>query len=106
MRTSQTVEARASEYFSSIKRNIQINVLDALTSKIEALNDRKFELSDFTLKADVNTMMIPLTRQECEARFVQLIDIDFKKELLEVELKAKQKAFDSYFSELPDNSPV
>lgn len=101
MKTSQSVNERAEEFAKSIKRNIQVGVLDVIVAKIEALKDKEFELKNFTLSTDMNAGVAQMSRQECENRFKELINISFEKRMLEVELTEKQKAFDFYFSEVP-----
>lgn len=99
MKTNQSVQERAVEFAKSIKRNIQKEILDELTAKIESLSDREFELSNFVLGTDVNAGAIQMTRQDCEDRFKELIDIAYQKKLLMLELNEKQAAFDNYFKD-------
>jgi hypothetical protein len=99
LRKNKSVTERAEGYITSIKRNIQKDILDALTTKAEAIEDGIFELQDFTLQTDVNSGQSAMTRDACELRFKQLIDLEYEKELLRREIKIKTKAFNKYFKE-------
>lgn len=99
LKSNKTVAERASQYFKSIKRNIQRDILDELTIRIEKLNEKIFDLGNFSLDINLNQGLTQMTAEDCENRFRELISCKFEITLLEVELKAKQASFDEYFLE-------
>lgn len=98
MAANKTVKERASKFETSIKRDIQKNVLDNLQTQIEGKEDEIFELEDFTLETNVNSGKSAITKEECQRRFERLIEIDFELSILRAELKVKQESFDKYFN--------
>ena len=96
---NKTVAERAESYYTSIKRNTQRDVIDALQAKKEALEDKLFELKDFTLDTDKNRGMNRMTKEDCEARFKEIIETEYELELLTRELEIKSASFDKYFSD-------
>lgn len=96
---SQTVAARAEDFFKRIKRNIQKETIDVLEEKIEKINDKIIETKDFSLDTDLNKGQKALTMSECQERFNTLIELEYEKELLERELAIKQASFSKYFEE-------
>ncbi len=99
LKTNASLEKRAEKFTTSIKRNIQRDVIDSLTAKKEKIEDQLFELTNFTLQTDVNQGLKQMTKDECEARFKKIIDLEYELKLLEVELKTKSESFNSYFGE-------
>jgi len=97
--TSKSVAERAESFLSSIKRNIQKNVIDQLIEKIEKLDDTIFSLSDFSLATDKNKGVSAISREDAEERFTKLIEAEYDKELLTRELEIKKASFDAYFEE-------
>lgn len=104
LRTSKTVAERADSYFKSMKRDIQKEVLDSLIEKREKIVDEIFELSTFTLETNYNRGNVPVTKEDCKARFVKIIDMEFELELINIELSKKQASFDKYFPEEVENA--
>lgn len=66
LQKAKSVDDRSSSYHDTIKRNIQRDVLDALQTKKEELEDRIFTLSDFSLETDVNKGTSAVSRDEGE----------------------------------------
>jgi len=99
LKTNKTVSERAEQYATSMKRNIQKNVIDVLISKKERYEDDLFELTNFTLDTNINQGMNQMTKEDCEKRFTKIIEIGYNLELLTRELDIKQAIFDIYFSE-------
>ena len=97
MRANKSVEERSEVYTKAIKRNLQKNVLDKLTEDKEKLEDERFDLENFTLNTDMNAGVKQMTKEDCEKRFLRLIEIDFEIEMLDRELKIKQESFTKYF---------
>lgn len=96
---SQTVAQRAESFVTTIKRNIQKDVLDVLTSKREKLEDELFELQDFTLETNLNSGKAAMARESVQKSFERMIEIEYEKELLDAEIASKTKAFNLYFEE-------
>jgi hypothetical protein len=99
LKSNKTVSERAENYIVSVKRNIQRDVIDAITAKKEAMEDELFELTNFNLETDVNKGYQQMTKESVEARFKKIIDIEYKLKLTNLELISKQESFDKYFSD-------
>ncbi len=99
LKSNKTVSERAENYIVSVKRNIQRDVIDALTSRKEAMEDELFELTNFNLETDVNKGYQQMTKESVEQRFKKIIDIEYKLKLVSLELNAKQESFDKYFGD-------
>jgi hypothetical protein len=97
LKTSKSVKERAESYANSVKRNIQKDVIDNLISKKEKLEDELFDLTNFTLETNFNAGLKTMTKEDCENRFKRIIEVEYELELLDAELKVKQKSFDKYF---------
>lgn len=96
---NKSVQERTAEFVTSIRRNIQRDLLDKLIVKMESINDKLFELKDFTLETNVNSGQSAMTRDACEDRFKQIIELEYQKELLKREIRVKTKSFNRYFEE-------
>ncbi len=99
LKTNKSVEERAENFVTSMKRNIQRDVIDALTAKKEKIDDELFELSNFNLETNVNAGLTVMTKETCENRFKKIIDLEYELTLIGMELKIKQASFDKYFGE-------
>lgn len=99
LKSNKSVKERAEAYAISVKRSIQKNVIDELISKQEKINDELFELSNFTLDTNLNQGLKQMTKEDCEKRFTQIIELEFELKLITIELEAKQATFDKYFKE-------
>lgn len=97
MKLSQSVEQKAGNFVTSIKRNLQKKVIDVLQEKKERLDDELTDLGNFNLKTDINAGQKELTREDCENRFKRIMEIEYELTLLEAELKAKRLMFAKYF---------
>jgi hypothetical protein len=97
LKTNKSVAERAENYVISAKRNIQKDVIDTLNSKKEGIEDELFELTNFNLETNVNLGLNEMTRTEVEKRFKQIIDLEYKLVLLEMEIKTKLASFNKYF---------
>jgi archaellum component FlaC len=97
LKTNTGVAERAENYVSSVKRNIQRDVIDALTSKKEKIDDELFELKNFSLETDANKGVIEMKREDVEKRFRKIIDLEYELKLVTLELTAKQESFEKYF---------
>ena len=99
LKSNKSVSERAENYIVSVKRNIQRDVIDSLTSKKEAMEDELFELTNCNLETDVNKGYQQMTKESVEQRFKKIIDIEYKLKLTSLELTAKQESFDKYFGD-------
>jgi len=99
LKSNKSVSERAENFAISIKRNIQRDVIDELTSKKEKIDDELFELSDFTLSTNLNNGMKQMTKNECEARFKKIINLEYELKLINIELDVKTASFNKYFGE-------
>jgi archaellum component FlaC len=97
LKTNTGVAERAENYVSSVKRNIQRDVIDALTAKKEKIDDELFELKNFNLETDANKGVIEMKREDVEKRFRKIIDLEYELKLVSLELTAKQESFEKYF---------
>lgn len=96
--TSASVKQRSQEYAVSISRNLKRTIIDGLQAKIDDINDKMFELQDFTLETNLNSGKSALTREQCERRFESIINFEYEKELLTRELRIKSESYDGLFS--------
>ena len=99
LKSNKSVSERAENYIVSVKRNIQRDVIDALTAKKESMEDELFELTNFNLETDVNKGYQQMTKESVEQRFKKVIDIEYKLKLASLELASKQESFDKYFAD-------
>ena len=97
LKQNKTVTERAEQYAQSIKRNLQRDIIDTLVSKKESIEDKIFDLGNFNLETNLNAAQKQMTKEDCEARFKQLIDLDYQLELISRELEIKQKSFNLLF---------
>lgn len=97
LKSNKSVAERAEKYVASVKRNIQRDVIDALISRKEKMEDELFELTNFNLETDVNRGYQEMTKEAVEARFKKIIDLEYQLKLTDLELTAKQESFDKYF---------
>ena len=98
LKSNKTVTDRAENYFTSVKRNIQRDIIDSLTAKKEGMEDELFELTNFNLETDMNRGVQQMTKELVESRFKKIIDLEYKLKLINLELSAKQESFNKYFT--------
>lgn len=99
LKSNKSVSERAENYVTSVKRNIQRDVIDTLTAKKESIEDELFELTNFNLETNLNSGIQAMTKESVESRFKRIIDLEYKLKLTELELKTKQESFDKYFGD-------
>ncbi len=97
LKKNRTTEERAEKYTERIKSSLTIKILTNLEEKIEKIADNIYDLENFNLSTDLNKGEIQLTKEECEDRFIKIIELNYAKKLLELELKAKKEIFTHYF---------
>lgn len=99
LKKNTSVEVRAEEFVVSLKRDLLRDIVEPLEVKIEKINDKIFDLKDFSVITDFNKGRAAITREGAKARFTEIIELEYEKTLLERELKIKKASYDSYFSE-------
>lgn len=99
LKSNKTVAERAENYATAVKRNIQRDVIDTLTSKKEKIEDDLFELANFNLETDINRGYETMTKDSVEARFKKIIDLEYELKLVDIELATKTEVFNKYFGE-------
>lgn len=99
LKSNKSVSERAENYVTSVKRNIQRDVIDTLTAKKESIEDELFELTNFNLETNLNSGIQAMTKESVEARFKKIIDLEYKLKLTELELKTKSESFNKYFGD-------
>jgi hypothetical protein len=97
LKSNKSVVERAENYYQSVKRNIQRDVIDELIARKEKIEDRLFELTNFNLETDANAGRFQMTKEAVEERFKEIIDLEYEAELIEAELKIKKATFERYF---------
>lgn len=96
---NKSVKERSESYVKSIKRSIFRNEIEKIQDKIDKLNEKNFDLENFSLDTNLNAGLKQMTKEDCEARFVELINNRFEIEMLTLELESKTKIFTEYFGE-------
>jgi predicted nucleic acid-binding Zn-ribbon protein len=94
---NQSTKERATEFIKSIKRNLQKKVIDSLEERIETIEDKIYGQLDMSLNTDLNKGVKTVTRDQAEARFSEVIELEYELELLNRELEIKRESFDKYF---------
>lgn len=94
----KSVTERADKYADRIKKSLSISIIDNLQERIEKIDDKIFDLENFALETNLNKGMVQLTKEDCEKRFAQIIELKFEQSLLQAELNAKKAAFDELFN--------
>lgn len=97
MKTAVSVEERAENFVTSITRNLKKQILDPLTDKKEQMEDKIKTLMDFSLVTDMNKGAYPITREEAEDRFKQVMVLEYSLKMLALETTAKTEIFNEYF---------
>ena len=97
LKKNRTTEERAEKYVERIKNSLNTKIITNLTERIEKIADNIYDLENFNLSIDLNKGEIQLTKEECEDRFIKIIELNYTKKLLELELKAKKEIFTHYF---------
>jgi len=99
LKETTPVKERAEKYAVTIKRNLKTTCIDPVILQIEKLEVKLDTLLDFSLDIDLNKGIKPITCEEAEDRFKEVLNIEYELVLLRAELKAKQAIYDEYFSE-------
>jgi hypothetical protein len=98
LQKSKTVKERAEKYASRIAQSIKVDKIVPLEEEIEKIDDKIFDLQDFSLQTDLNKGLKRLTKEDCEERFAKIIDLQVEKTVLSLKLKATQDAYAELFT--------
>lgn len=97
--SNKTVKERAVVYSDRIKTTLNNKIIVSLEEKIENIEDKIFDLENFSLETNVNKGLKQLTKEDCQERFEQIIELSYEKDLLQAELDSKKATFIAYFGE-------
>lgn len=95
--TSTSVETKAADYVKSIKQSIKVKLLQPLKQRIADLKFKVKELEEMSLEHDANKGLIALSKDDCEKRFLEIIELNAQIKLLELEYKNKKNTYKHYF---------
>lgn len=99
MQKSKTTNERATHYFASIKRGLQVEIIDKLKNERDTIIDKLYSLSDFSLDTDQNKGILSISKEECQRRFKESIELEYKLRLLDLEIAVKEESFNKYFGD-------
>ena len=99
LKQAKSVEQRADKYSVRIKTSLEIEMIQPLKEKIEKIEDKIFDLENFSLDTNLNKGQKLMTKEDYEDRFREIINLSYEKEMVSLELKAKEKAFNNLFGE-------
>jgi hypothetical protein len=102
LKQSKSVAQRAAQYTTSLKRDIQRDVIDPLIARKEKLDDELFDLTNFSLETDMNAGCKQMTKEDVLTRFKRIIQIEYELRLISLELDVKQSSYENYFGETPE----
>jgi len=99
LKTAKSVNERADSYFKSIKRDLFDEQIKPLEKKIEKIDSELFDLQDFSLDTDKNRGKSRMTMEECKEQFTKIIEKQFEKTMIQLELKVKTESYNTLFGE-------
>lgn len=99
MKSKQTLEEKASEFITSVEREVQKEYIEHLESKIEGIEDKISDAKQFSLTTNINRGQTATTRAECKDKFLEILKLEYELKLTKIELKAKQEIFNDYFGD-------
>lgn len=97
MESAKSTKDRADKYTDRIARRLQNEELEVIQNKIEALEDKIFDLENINLTTNLNRGQSELTQEEVYRRFKEILDVSYQKDLLTAEYNSKVRAFNTYF---------
>lgn len=95
--TSKTTKEKAKAYAPSIRRDLLNSFIIELERKKDKINDKLFDLQEFTLDSDLNAQQKRMSMEECKTQFNEILALEYELKLIEMELKAKREIFEEYF---------
>lgn len=99
LKKRKSTEVKAEQYAKRVSESIKLKVINTLEEKIDDIDDKIFDLENFSLETDHNKGLKQLTKEDIEARFTLLIELGYQKDLLQAELDSKKASFSKYFGE-------
>ena len=93
----KSVKERAEVYIPSIMKSLDYQMIHPLENKRDTLSAQIFDLESMGLATDLNKGLRALTKEDCEARFAAIIQKKYELKILNLELEAKQAAFNELF---------
>lgn len=103
LNTAKSVSDRAEAYAPRIKESLKLKIIRPLKERIAVIDDKIFDLSNFALDTDLNRGQKQMSKEDCEKRFEEIIELSYEKDMLEMELESKQETFDDLFGEESDS---
>lgn len=97
LKNKQTVADRATEYLTSIEREVKRTFIEDLEAKIEGIEDRISEAKQFHLETNHNRGTVASTREECKDKFLIILELEYTLKMAKTELREKKAIFDEYF---------
>lgn len=97
LKKAKSVDERAGKYAERIATSLKIKMILPLQEKVEAMEDKIFDLENFSLDTNLNKGQKTMTKDDCEKRFEEIINLKYEKGMLELELEAKKEAFEDLF---------
>jgi len=99
LKTNKSVVERAEQYAERIKTSLYNSVILPLKNQIDKLDDEIFDLKDFSLDTNLNRGQKKMTKEDCESRFVAIIEKEFEKDLLKAQYESKLETYNAMFVE-------
>lgn len=96
----KSTESRAAQYAERVADSILLTKINHLKEAIGKIDDKIFDLENFSLETDINAGFKQISKEDIENRFSQLIDLHYEKDLIQAELDSKAKAFELYFGKV------
>lgn len=99
LKKRKSVTERSEQYADRIAKSLELSLINPIKENIEKIDDRIFDLENFSLETDLNAGLQQLTKEKAEERFKQIIELHYEKDLLTAQLNSYQNAYDKYFVE-------
>ena len=96
---SKTVDQRASQFLQIAKEDIHLDLIKPLERKLVEIDNKIFELEDFTLETNLNKNMKRMSAEDIKSSFTQIIKLGYERDLVEAELSSMKARYDHYFTE-------
>ena len=97
LKNGKSTKERAERYVKTSKEDIFEEVLKPLEREILAIDDKLFELEDFDIETNLNQGKVRMDSNQVKARFKEMINLKYKKQMLELELKVKTSCYEELF---------
>jgi hypothetical protein len=97
LKKGKTTSERAERYAKTVKEDLFEEAIKPLERRILEIEDKIFELEDFNLETNLNAGMRRMDGEEVKRRFKSMIDLNYEKRLVELELATKKAVYNSLF---------